>query len=224
MAAAALALCSAAQAAPNTISLEFEGVAGMNFDGGQSFTEGDFRFTAFDPWGNGFAGFGAGVGSCGATYICPSRSSAYYGVVNDGALIMDRSDGGTFSLAGFDLGFIANAFDPMLVGTIGKILVSGTNAGGTTIAEFALEGVNGMTGAGAFGHFNFDAAFSGMAFNQVSFAACLDDGMGGCTAFANFGQGQFGIDSIHVIPEPASLALVGLGLAAATGIRRRRNA
>ena len=123
---------------------------------------------------------------------------------------MDRSDGGTFSLAGFDLGFIANAFDPMLVGTIGKILVSGTNAGGTTIAEFALEGVTGRTGAGAFGHFNFDAAFSGMAFNQVS--------------FANFGQGQFGIDSIHVIPEPASLALVGLGLAAATGIRRRRNA
>ena len=224
-AAAALALCmGAAQAAPKTISIEFEGVAGTNFDGGESFVEGDFRFTAVDPVGSIFVGFGSGSGSCGFTYVCPSRDSAYYGVINDGALRMERADGGGFALAGFDLGFITNAFDPSLVGTVGKILVEGIGAGGTTAVEFALEGLDALTGTGAFAHFAFDAAFSSTYFSQVNFTSCLNDGQGGCTAGASFNLGQFGIDGIQVIPEPASLALVGLGLAVATGARRRRDA
>ena len=223
--AAALALCvGAAQAAPKTISIEFDAAAFNNYNGGDSFVDGEFRFTAIDPFGSGFVGFGSESGSCATTYICPSRSSAYYGVVNDGALRMERADGGGFALAGFDLGFITNAFDPMLVGTIGKILVQGIGAGGSTMAEFALEGLNDVTGTGAFAHFDFDAAFSAMHFSQVNFTSCLDDGQGGCTAGASFNLGQFGIDGIQVIPEPASLALVGLGLAAAAGSRRRRNA
>jgi hypothetical protein len=224
-AAAVLALCAgAAQAAPKTISVEFDGAAFANYDGGNTFVDGEFLFTAIDPNGSGFVGFGSESGSCGATYICPSRSSAYYGVVNDGALRMERSDGGSFALAGFDLGFITNAFDPLLVGTIGKILVQGIGANGATLAEFALEGLSDVTGTGAFAHFDFDAAFSATHFSQVNFTSCLDDGQGGCTAGASFNLGQFGIDSIQVIPEPASLALVGLGLAVAAGSRRRRNA
>jgi hypothetical protein len=223
--AAVLALyMGAAQAAPKTISIEFDGAAYANFNGGDSFNDGEFRFTAIDPWGTGFVGFGSESGSCGATYICPSRNSAYYGVVNDGALLMERADGGAFALAGFDLGFISNAFDPSLVGTIGKILVQGFGANGTTAVEFALEGLDAITGTGAFAHFDFDAAFSAMNWKQVSFTSCLDDGQGGCTAGASFNLGQFGIDGIQVIPEPASLALVGLALALGTASRRRRNA
>ena len=224
LAAAALALCTvASQAAPNTVGLEFEGVAGTNFDGGQSFVENGFRFTAIDPFGSGFVGAGSGGGTC-STNICPSHDSAFYAVLNDGAVRMERSGGGGFSLLGFDLGFITNAYDPLLVGTIGKILVQGVGAFGTQNAEFALEGLDGLTGVGAFAHFSFDDLFSSASFTQVTFTSCVDDGAGSCIAGASFNLGQFGLDGVQVIPEPASLALVSLGLFGAAAARRRRNA
>lgn len=222
--AATLALSAiTAQAAPKTISIEFDGAAYSNFDDGDNHVEGDFRFTAVDPWGGGFVGFGSGAGSCGATYICPSRNGAYYGVVNDGGLRMERTDGGGFSLAGFDAGFLSGVFDPAMFGVVGKLLVQGTGAAGTLNAEFDLLGLDPDTGAGAFAQFDFDGTFSAASFTQVLFTSCIDDGFGSCIAGQSFNLGQFALDSIQVIPEPASLALVGLGLAGAAGARRRRH-
>ena len=218
------ALYGAAVAAPvNTVGIEFESPAlAKNFNGGTSFFESGFTFTTVDPNGAGFVGSGSGSPDVCAFIICPSRASAYFAVLNDGALMMQRSGGNSFQLAGFDLGFIANAFDPSLIGPLGQILVTGMDAGGPTTASFDLQGLSDVSGVSSFAHYDFNSAFSAKNFSSVSFTACLNDGNGGCTPGASFNLAQFGLDSVQVIPEPTSYALVALGLLAAGAATRRR--
>ena len=151
--------------------------------------------------------------SCSFT-ICPSSSSSYYGVFNDGSVQMARGDGGSFRLAGFDAGFIAEFLDGSLMGAgIGQLIVQGSSLAGSLTETFVLDGLLD-DGTSAFSRFDFSTAFSDMSFTQVTFSACLWD-EGSCTAGASYNLGKFGLDNIAVIPEPASYALVGLGLLAA---------
>lgn len=220
--AAALA-CGSVLAGPSTTPIEFENPAlATSFFGGNSFTESAFKMTAIDPWGSGFVGAGSASPDTCAFSICPSRSSSYYAVLNDGSLKMERSDGSYFALAGFDAGFIAEVLDPSLMGLIGKLVITGTNASGTMTETFDLQGILGDNTT-QFGHFDFSAQFAGMGFSSVEFGACLYDG-NDCNVGASFNLAKFGLDSIQVIPEPDTYALIGLGLVAAGFATRRRRA
>ncbi|MFG6414193.1 NF038120 family PEP-CTERM protein [Roseateles sp. DC23W] len=229
LALASAAICGSVWAAPATIAIGFENPAnaGSVYFGGDTFTDTGFKFSAVDPNGAGFVGatingLAPADSSACSLSICPSASSSYYGVLNDGSVRMERGDGGSFRLAGFDAGFIAEFLDGSLFGPgLGQLIVNGGTGAGMMTETFVLDGLLN-DGTTAFAHFDFSSAFSDMAFTEVSFTACLWDA-GSCTAGASFNLAKFGLDNIAVIPEPGSYALVGLGLLAAAGARRRRN-
>lgn len=223
LALAAAALAGSAMAGTlSTFDIQFEGVGGQNFNGGDSFNEAGVKLSAGDPFGNGFVGAGSNSGTC-AFNVCPSRSSAFYAVLNDGSLSLESSKGLNLSLTGFDLGFIAPVFDLSLVGTIGQIIVTGFSSAGQKVASFDLPGLSD-TGLSSFSRFNFAQDFASSEFNRITFSACLFDGNGGCTPGANVNLAQFGLDSVtgSVIPEPSSYALLALALGAAGFAGRRR--
>jgi PEP-CTERM motif len=224
LALAAAAFFGSANAAPISSSfyVEFESPAlATNFDGGQSFTESGLKFTAQDPNGSGFVGAGSASADTCAFNICPPRSSAYYAVLNDGGLKLESLTGELFGLASFDLGFIAPAFDFSLVGLIGQVLVTGESADGSSTEAFDLQGLLD-DGSSQFSHFTLADAFTERVFSSFRITACLFDTDGSCTPGASFNLGQFGIDSIQVVPEPSSYALMGLALVAAGAASRRR--
>ncbi|MDM4767014.1 NF038120 family PEP-CTERM protein [Pelomonas sp. SE-A7] len=222
--AAACLFGSAAAAPTTTYGIEFEGsdVSLRSFGAKQGFAEGRFAFTATDPW-NGQGLVGAGIsGASNCEYmICPSRGSSYYGVFNDGGLLMEGRDGQSFQLSGFAAAFIAPAFDYSLVGQVGRLLVAGTTADGLFNQSFELQGLR-EDGRSAFANYSFDAAFQQLQLSSVHFSACIYDENHGCANDASYNLAQFGLDSIQVVPEPGSLALLGLGLGAVVFSNKRR--
>jgi hypothetical protein len=209
----------------STFNIQFEGVAGQNFSGGESFAEAGVKLSAFDPFGGGFVGAGSNSGTCDIN-VCPSSNSAFYAVLNDGALTLETSSGLNLMLSGFNAGFIAPVFDLAFTGTVGQIIVTGHTGGGQKVASFDLPGLL-ENGTSSFAGYSFDQDFASTEFSSVTFNACLFDGNGGCTSYANFNLAQFGLDGItgSVIPEPSSYALMALALGAAGFAgRRRRNA
>jgi hypothetical protein len=92
----------------------------------------------------------------------------------------------------------------------------------------SLTAYYALTGVDASGHLNFSSIDTG-AFGDYEFDivyaygyACTDST---CQAFST-NQAQFALDDIAIehVPEPASLALVGVAGLALVGARRRRAA
>ncbi|QPF76032.1 PEP-CTERM sorting domain-containing protein [Roseateles sp. DAIF2] len=220
---AAATLVGSALASPATaFNIEFEGTAGTNFNGGSSFNEAGMKLSVVDPNGSGFVGAGIGGGTCSIS-ICPPRGSTYYAALTDGSLTLQNQQGLGFTLHGFDLGFIATVFDPLLVGQVGQIVVTGQAAYGAKEVRFDLQGLLD-DGTSQFAHFDFDLNFRSTWFSRINIAACIYDFDGSCKPGESFNLAQFGLDSVagQVIPEPATYALMGLALGAAGFAGRRR--
>jgi hypothetical protein len=159
---------------------------------------------------------------------CPSgNSSIYFAGLNDGSLNLSRDDGLTFMIDGLSFAFVAPVAGTA-GGSYGQLHLTGTLAGGGT-ATFSNDFPAGQD---AMGNFLFDdfllGSFSSNAFTSLSINACLFDGTGGCS-FDHFNltqnQAQFAIDNVQlgVVPEPAPVALMLLGLAGITLVARRRS-
>jgi hypothetical protein len=159
---------------------------------------------------------------------CPTNNTSHYYVgLNDGGVTFRKSDGGFFSLQSLDYGFIAPVGGQPNV-SYGQLVLTGTfGKGGSTSIALDFPGTDG-SGNPLFDSATLPAVFGNTLLNSLTVRACLFDGMGGCTVAQDWSdpsiyQAQFAVDNLRLaeVPEPASLALIGLGMGALLQRRRK---
>jgi hypothetical protein len=158
---------------------------------------------------------------------CPvGNGSVYFAGLNDGSLNITNSGGLKFRVAGLHYGFIAPVFGlPNF--SYGRLMLTGTTEAGATISaggDFPGQDVDGNF---TFDQFMLDPAFRNTTLTSLSINACLFDGTGDCVSARALtqNQAQFAIDELDLstaIPEPASVALMLLGMLGLTTVSRRR--
>lgn len=156
--------------------------------------------------------------------VCPTNnSSRFMAALNDGLPWLGRLDGGVFQLNSFDASFIAAEGD--VVPPISLVLrVYGFTAlAGAFFEDFLLPGP--VNGGYSFQTFQTHGSLAGLDVVEVDFYGYACNSTGSCSRANN--KAQFALDNINLInnnqvPEPGSLALVGVAFAALTGRRLRR--
>ncbi len=170
---------------------------------------------------------GADVANTCSGVKCPTNNATQFlGMVNDGLPYLFRLDGALFGVKSFDAGFIAAALDEVPPAAL-LMRVYGFLADGSNVFEDAvLPGPS--NGVFSFNTYTFSDSFAAMAFEEVDFYGYACNTAGSCSRANN--KAQFALDNIvlddftQAVPEPGSLALVGLAMAGLVGARRRRQA
>jgi hypothetical protein len=222
LAAAALSTCAVAQA---DVTLNFEGDApGIFFAGGQTYIDDYWIETYGGTQTNDLAGLiidGSDRYACDSGISCPvNNKSKYLALLDDSYFYFGLADDSKFRLTGLQASFIG-AGQASYPATAGLLVLQGFNANGSAVGGALQLGLSGPTS----GAFNFANYSTGAFGNQlVSFVRVLGytcDTSGNCNRSANLAN--FALDNIVTVPEPTTLALLGLGLAG-FGVSRRRRA
>lgn len=156
---------------------------------------------------------------------CPvNGDGGFYGAFNDSIVwLLPQNPGSIFHLKSIDASFIGLDMDldgyPLYSGIL---RLQGFLADGSyKVQDLLLDGpgANGFE----FGRYSPFEDFANTAFVRMAMFGFTCDATGDCVAFEN-NRGQFAIDNIVLVPEPASMALFGLGFAGLAAAARRRKA
>jgi hypothetical protein len=226
-------IAAAAVAAPAQAGvITFEGYAGM-VGGGESWSEDGYNIGFFanvpgDGVGSLVGNFIDGdVSTCDTSSMsCPANKyGTYFAALNDAYMDISFGAGPGFMIKSFDASFIGGSANlSSFPNPPGLIRVQGFKTDGSYLTQdFWL---NGPTATGfQLDHFDTTGAFANTMFVEALVFGYACNTAGSCSAF-NTNRGQFAIDNIAMadVPEPATAAIVGLGLLGLGAARRRRKA
>jgi hypothetical protein len=216
-----------AVAAATACSLASAGVVNFNgfgpdiFGGGDTLTEGSINMTVLGAAG-GLSGAlldGADPFSCFAAACPGGNSSLYFAGLNDGGLNIAHASA-AINVSSLHFGFIAPLPMPGLTG-FGQLVLQGLFADGSSLVTSRDFGGADAAGNFTFSQWDVSGAFANARFSSINIFACLFTDTGDCVNPAD-NQAQFGVDNITYVPEPGTLALVGLSLAGLAAASRRR--
>lgn len=217
------AVASPAQAA----TITFENGYGAIFGSGERYEESGYRLAFESYWADAE---GTAVGAiidgsdpfaC-AGMACPvNHPSLYYGALNDSIILLSKTaTDAVFRVKSFDASFLGASPDlgsyPFFSGVL---RLQGWRSDGSWLTQdFLLEGP-GSQGF-EFGHYETTGLFANTDFVALAMFGFTCDMTGLCDAFTN-NRGQFAVDNIALVPEPATGLLLGVGLLGAGMLRRR---